>query len=573
MRKLLSFMLVALLILPATALALPAGEYTGTAKGFGGDIEVTISLSEEEITAIIAEGYGETPNIGTIALEQLPKTMIDTQTIEVDSVSGATITSKAIVEATIAALATAQVNPKDIVPAENTQGEKEAITLDTDIIVIGAGGAGLSAAITAANQGKKIILLEKMPYAGGNTTKATGGMNAAETSVQKELEIEDSIQTFIDDTMTGGKNVNNPELVKTMAENSADAIDWLASIGAPLPEVSFSGGATNKRIHRPEGGAAVGPYLVEHFLANAEKIENITIMYDTTALSFISEEGKIVGVNAQNPSTNYIINGKATILTTGGFGANLDMVAEINPDLKGFVTTNSPSATGDGLQMAKEIGAAFVDMEQIQIHPTVHQETSIMITESVRGGGAVMVNQKGERFTDEMGTRDVVSAAEIAQEGGYSYLIFDQAQRENLSAIENYVKNGLTVEGDTLEALAALINVEEATFVETIEKWNKAVHGEEGDSFGRNTAMDVAIEKGPFYAIQIAPGIHHTMGGVKINTTTQVLNEEGSPIVGLFAAGEVTGGIHGANRIGGNAVADIVVFGRIAGQAAVDFID
>lgn len=571
MRKILTILLAALLVLPSAAFALPAGTYTGTAQGFGGEVEVTVTLTEEAIESITAEGYGETPNLGSIAIEQLPETMVQEQVIEVDSISGATVTSKAVIEAATAALAAANVKPEDITPAQKTESNGEIENLTADVIVIGAGGAGLSAALVAAEEGKSVIVLEKMPYAGGNTTKATGGMNAAETAVQKELGIEDTVQTFIDDTIKGGKEVNDLALITTMAENSADAIDWLTSIGAPLPEVSFSGGATNKRIHRPEGGAAVGPYLIEHFVKNADANENITILYDTKAIALVKEDGQVVGVSAEKSGNEIIINGKAVVLATGGFGANLDMVAQYKPELKGFVTTNSPSATGDGLVMAEEAGAQLVDMDQIQIHPTVHQETSIMITESVRGGGAIMVNQKGERFTDEMGTRDVVSAAEIAQEGGYSYLIFDQAQRENLSAIESYVKNGLTLEAETLEELAALINVDKDTFLKTVEDWNKAVAGETEDALGRTTAMDVNVSKAPYYAIQISPGIHHTMGGVKIDTTTQVLDKENNPIKGLYAAGEVTGGIHGANRIGGNAVADIVVFGRIAGQNAADF--
>ncbi len=571
MRKILTILLAALLVLPSAAFALPAGTYTGTAQGFGGEVEVTVTLTEEAIESITAEGYGETPNLGSIAIEQLPETMVQEQVIEVDSISGATVTSKAVIEAATAALAAANVKPEDITPAQKTESNGEIENLTADVIVIGAGGAGFSAALVAAEEGKSVIVLEKMPYAGGNTTKATGGMNAAETAVQKELGIEDTVQTFIDDTIKGGKEVNDLALVTTMAENSADAIDWLTSIGAPLPEVSFSGGATNKRIHRPEGGAAVGPYLIEHFVKNADANENITILYDTKAIALVKEDGQVVGVSAEKSGNEIIINGKAVVLATGGFGANLDMVAQYKPELKGFVTTNSPSATGDGLVMAEEAGAQLVDMDQIQIHPTVHQETSIMITESVRGGGAIMVNQKGERFTDEMGTRDVVSAAEIAQEGGYSYLIFDQAQRENLSAIESYVKNGLTLEAETLEELAALINVDKDTFLKTVEDWNKAVAGETEDALGRTTAMDVNVSKAPYYAIQISPGIHHTMGGVKIDTTTQVLDKENNPIKGLYAAGEVTGGIHGANRIGGNAVADIVVFGRIAGQNAADF--
>lgn len=573
MKKWVSCLLSLALVLSGTvALAegFAAGTYTGTAQGFGGDVTATVTLSETEITDIQVVGDQETDGLGSVAIEQLPPKMLEVQSPNVDAMSGATVTSNAIIEAVTAALSQAGVDASALVPKEAEDKALEEQTLEADVVVIGAGGAGMTAAITAHEAGKEVILLEKMPYAGGNTTKSTGGMNAAETSVQAELGIEDSVQTFIDDTMTGGKNVNDLALVTTMAENSAEAIDWLASIGAPLPEVSFSGGATNKRIHRPEGGAAVGPYLVEKLLAKIGE-EEISLLYNTEATELIVEDGAVTGVKATGDGISYTINADAVVLATGGFGANLEMCAEYNPDLAGFVTTNSPCATGDGIKMAEAAGAATVDMEQIQIHPTVYQATSLMVTESVRGGGAILVNASGERFIDEMETRDVVSAAEIAQEGGYAYLVFDQAQRDNLSAIDSYVSNGLTVQADTIEGLASEMGVDAANLQATVETWNKAVAEQNDEAFGRTTGMDVDISVAPFYAIQIAPGIHHTMGGVKIDTTASVIGVDGEPIPGLFAAGEVTGGVHGANRIGGNAVADIIVFGRIAGQSAADY--
>ena len=573
MKKLLSCILTLALVLCSMGVmaeGFTAGTYTGTAQGFGGEITATVTLSDSEMTAIDVVGEGETAGLGSVAIEQLPGKMLAAQTPNVDAMSGATVTSEAIAAAVTAALATAGVDASALQAKTAADGERAEETLEADVVVIGAGGAGMAAAITAHEAGRNVVILEKMPYAGGNTTKSTGGMNAAETSVQATLGIEDSVQTFIDDTMTGGKNVNDLALVTAMAEHSAEAIDWLDSIGAPLPEVSFSGGATNKRIHRPEGGAAVGPYLVEKLLAKIDA-EGIQVLYNTKATELVVDGGAVVGVKAEGEGVNYTVSAKAVVLATGGFGANLEMCAAYNPALAGFVTTNSPCATGDGIVMAQAAGAATVDMEQIQIHPTVYQETSLMVTESVRGGGAILVNVAGERFINEMETRDVVSAAEIAQEGGYAYLVFDQAQRDNLSAINNYVSNGLTVQADTIEALATEMGVDAVSLKATVETWNKAVAEKNDATFGRTTGMDVDISVAPFYAIQIAPGIHHTMGGVKIDTKTEVLDGEGVAIPGLFAAGEVTGGVHGANRIGGNAVADIIVFGRIAGESAAQY--
>ncbi|HCM12614.1 MAG TPA: flavocytochrome c, partial [Lachnospiraceae bacterium] len=242
-----------------------AGTYEGTAKGFGGDIVATVKLSEDKIEDITVVGDSESQGIGSVAVETLPALMVKKQTVDVDGVSGATVSSDAIKAAVTSALESAGVDVSALVPVEEEETAKTDETLDYDVVVVGGGGAGMTAAIELKNAGLNVVILEKMPMLGGNSVKATGGMNAAETKVQKEQGITDSVEQFVQDTMTGGHNLNNIDLVRTLAENSAGAIDWLESIGAPLPEVTFSGGATNKRLHRPKGGAPVGSYLVDVF--------------------------------------------------------------------------------------------------------------------------------------------------------------------------------------------------------------------------------------------------------------------------------------------------------------------
>ena len=234
------------------------------------------------------------------------------------------------------------------------------------------------------------------------------------------------------------------------------------------------------------------------------------------------------------------------------------------------MTTNAAGILGQGIVMAQAIGADIVDMEQIQIHPTMETNTASLITEGLRGDGAILVNAEGNRFIDEVGTRDVVSAAEIAQPGSFSWLVVDQAMLDVSSVIAGYVSKGLTIQGDTYEALAEAIGVDAETFAKTMNEWNACVEAKSDPAFGR-TSFANPLNTAPFYAIKVTAGIHHTMGGLKINPDTQVLNTEGLAIPGLYAAGEVTGGIHGANRLGGNAVADFVVFGRIAGEEAAAF--
>lgn len=544
------------------------GTYEGTAKGYGGDVTAKVTLSETGIESIEFVGDDETPAIGGAALEKLQQDIVAKQSLDIDAVASATVTSEAALAAVAAALEAAGVDPASLVSTDAEVTQRTAEIIDTDLVVIGAGGAGMTAAITAKQAGLDVVILEKMPMIGGNTTKATGGMNAAETKYQEAAEIEDSIETFISDTMQGGQEVNDPELVRVMAEKSSEAIDWLDTINAPLPKVSYSGGATNPRIHAPEDGSGVGGYLVNAFSEQLDALD-IPVRLETKATEIIMEDGKAVGVQAESENADITINAKAVILATGGFGANEELYTKYREELKGFVTTNTPGATGDGIVMAEAIGVELVDIEQIQIHPTVEQTTSIMVTEGVRGDGAILVNQEGKRFTNELLTRDVVSANVIAQDGGYAYIIFDQQLRDNLKAIESYVTAGIVEEGATIEELAGKIEVDPAVLAETLTTWNAAVAAQSDAEFERNTGMDHDLSTAPYYAIKIAPGVHHTMGGVKINTSCEVINTDGEVIPGLFAAGEVTGGIHGANRIGGNAVADIVVFGRIAGESAV----
>lgn len=549
------------------------GTYTETATGFGGPVDVTITVTEDKLEEVKIAGDQETENIGSFAVDMLDDRIMEAQSPHIDALTGATVTSNAILAATRKAMRDAGADLNAFPAKEEEEvAEKGKEELDTDVVIIGAGGAGMTAAINTAQAGKDVILLEKMPYAGGNTTKATGGMNAAETHYQAEQGIDDSVEQFVEDTMEGGHNINDKDLVTTLAENSAEAIDWLDSIGAPLPKVSFSGGATNARIHAPEDGSGVGAYLVTSLLKKIDDLD-INVMYDTKATKLISEDGTVTGVQAESKDTEYTIKAKAVILATGGFGNNEDMIVQYRKDLKGTVTTSAPGITGDGIVMAEDVGADLVDIEQIQLHPTVEQKTSMLITESVRGDGAILVNQDGKRFTDELLTRDVVSAAELEQPGSYAYIIFDQRLRDGLKAIEKYVSTGITVQGDTIEELAEKIDVDPATLAETLKNWNQYVADQNDPDFGRTTGMDQDLSQAPFYAIKIAPGIHHTMGGVHIDTDARVIDKDGNPIPGLFAAGEVVGGVHGGNRLGGNAVADVVVFGKIASESAVEYCD
>ena len=607
---------------PKEEIKLEAGEVSGTGKadGFGGKdaITVTMIFKDGTIKDVKAVGEKETQGIGSVALEKLPAAMIEGNTIKVDGMTGATLSSNGILQAAEVAITAAGLNPEDF-KREAAKHEAVEKVFDTDIVVIGAGGAGMVAAITAADAGKKVILVEKQPMTGGNSVRATGGMNAAHTTAQPDNKftenagVEKTLKTAAEkwknnevitklaetvkaqweawnkdpkgyfdsaelmqlDTLIGGHGINNPELVKAMCENTAEAIEWLKTINIDLSSVGAAGGASVKRIHRPldenKKVLSVGAYMIPRLEAACKARENITMMMETTAKEILTDNGKVSGISAKASNGDTItIHSKAVIIATGGFGANLKMVAWLKPELDGFMTTNAPGAMGEGIEMGQELGAATVDMKQIQIHPTVQFDSSNLITEGLRGDGAILVNINGKRFIDEVLTRDVVSAAEIAQPSSFAWLVIDQKMVDESNVIKGYIAKGYTFKGDTYEELAKAINIPADVFAETVKKWNGYVANKNDPDFGRTSFID-PLDKAPFYAIKVTPGIHHTMGGLKIDKDTHVLKGNGEIIPGLFAAGEVTGGVHGGNRLGGTAVADFVVFGRIAGKSAANF--
>ena len=623
MKKLLALLTALAMILCCASVMAETATATGTAtvQGFGGDITVSVTLDGTDIQAVEITGPGETEGIGSKIINEWPLAFVEYNGI-VDTYTGATfagITRAAVIQAMRDALTNAGVNPDDYM-REMAGEESVDLTIDTDVVIIGAGGAGMTAALTASDAGKSVLVLESQPAVGGNSVKSTGGMNAAKTvyqdantfdesaGVEKTLKAAeayadneaitalaatvkeqweawqanpegyfDSTELFALDTLIGGKGLNDPELVNTLVNNSAAAIEYLDSIGIHLNNVAAFGGASVKRIHRPvneEGKTvSVGAYTVPLLEAACQSRDNLALLTDVTAEKLLTNEaGAVIGVEAKGKNGNKVtVNAKAVILATGGFGANLDMVVQYKPDLAGFMTTNAAGIQGQGILMATEIGAATVDMEQIQIHPTVQADTASLITEGLRGDGAILVNANGERFIDEVGTRDVVSAAEIAQPDSFSWLVVDQKMVDASSVIQGYIKRGLMLQGDSYEALAKELGIPADAFAATMEKWNGYVAEKNDPDFGR-TSFANPLDTAPFYAVKVTAGIHHTMGGLKIDSRTHVLNTEGQIIPGLFAAGEVTGGVHGGNRLGGNAVADFVVFGRIAGQQAADSI-
>lgn len=441
----------------------------------------------------------------------------------------------------------------------------------TDIVVIGAGGAGLAAAIAAADLGARVIVLEKMPVVGGNTQLAAGGMNAAGTKAQAAQGLQDNWKIMFDDTMKGGGNRNDPKLVEIMTRGSSAAIDWLTSLGGDFNKLERSGGQTVMRTHQATGGAAFGPY-VTNVVYQAARKRSVAIRSRSRVRELIRRpDGAIGGVLVEDARGNaYTIEAKAVVVASGGYGNAPDRLARIRPDLGRFTSTGQPGTTGDALDFVSAAGGDIYDLDLVQIHPTQAYGTKTLISETVRGAGAILVNQQGKRFVNELTTRDKATAAVLQQTGGHAYLVFDGSTRKKMHMFHGYEELGLVREAASLDKLAAVMGAEANLLGQTVADYNRYRAAGKDEAFDR-PAMPTGIEGAPYFSIKVRPAIHFTMGGVRIDEKTRVLRNDRSPLPGLYAVGEVASGVHGANRLGGNSMSAAFTFGPIAGREAVDW--
>ena len=541
------------------------GMFVETVQDDVNELVINVSFENDHIADIELASSPVQSVEFTSSFEEIRDRILSANTPHVDAISGATSQSEAVKKA----VSKAMLKSSKALAAE--EGGDDNSPKSYDVVVVGSGGAGLAAAIQAHDEGASVLIVEKMPTLGGNTIKASAGMNAAETRFQRVKGIHDSKELFYQETLKGGKNKNNSELLRCFVENAPEAIEWLADRGIMLNDITTTGGMSIDRTHRPRDGSAVGGYLISGLVRNITR-RGIDVLLDTSVDEILTDNGAVSGVRLlTDEQESIVVQAKSVVVATGGFSANSAMVVKYRPDLDGFVTTNHKGATGGGIALLERIGAGTVDMGEIQIHPTVEQQTSYLISESIRGGGAILVSQQGLRFFNEMETRDKVSASIIALPEHYAYIVFDEHVRAKNKATDEYIAKGLVTSASTPSELAQKLGMDEHAFLATLERYNGFVENQRDDDFGRTTALRAPVNEGPFHAIRIAPGVHHTMGGVTINADTEVLNAAHQSIPGAYAAGEVVGGIHGANRIGGNAVADLIIFGTLAGGVAAKY--
>ena len=622
MKKLTAALLVFLMMVMtgAMALAYTEGTYTATAQGNNGPVTVSVTFSADAITDVTVVEHSETAGLSDRPIAEIPAAIVENQSLAVDTVSGATNSSNAILTAVADCVAQAGGDVEALKAVAVEKAPVEDVEATYDVVVLGGGGAGLTASITAAQNGAKVILVEKAGSLGGNTLIAGQGFNACDPERQANTEMSEALlgqlKSYLDldpadfgafaevletvkgqindyiasgsttlfdspelhmlHTYMGGKRTGldgtviepDLELARTFATNALDALEWAESIGAQWNDTTSTIlGAMWPRSH----GLANGNVIT--ILTDAAKANGVEIVTDTRANELIVENGKVVGVKATtSEGANVTLHANSgVVLATGGFSANAPMVVEYNnywPGLSDTMpSTNAPTITGDGIVMAKAVGADLVGMGFAQLMPSSHPVDGSLFS-GIWGSAEtqVFVNKEGKRYVNEYAERDVLSKAALAQTDGIFYIICDNKIAKNADVAGMEAKGNVVV-AETLEELAEKLGIPADTFVETIERYNSFVDAQKDDDFGK-PLFGEKIDEAPFVATPRSPSLHHTMGGVKIDTNTHVISTEGNVIDGLYAAGEVTGGLHAGNRLGGNAMTDFLVFGRIAGENA-----
>ncbi|MGL4670992.1 flavocytochrome c [Cetobacterium sp.] len=574
-----------LLLLPILTIMTHANEfknglYIGSSNGYKGEIKVEVKLSKDKIEDIKILSNTDTPIISDAPMNIIPKKILETQGLGVDIVAGATGSSRGIISAVNNAIKSSGYT-KDLrrIKENKPLFTDEVVQSTNDVVIIGAGGAGLIAAIEAKLNGANVCVIEKMSFPGGNTLISGAEYAAPENWIQSKEGLKDSKELFFNDTLKGGDNEGNPKLIKVLSDNALAGAVWLKDfVNVDFEDRQmFFGGHSVKRSLVPNG--ASGVEVIAKLLQKVNELQ-IPVYLNTNATELIIENGAVTGVKAlTSTETHNFMASKGVIIASGGFGSNIDMRKKYDSRMdEKILSTNTTGITGDGIVMGEKIGADITDMEFIQTYPVCDPVNgSLLYTGDVRlAGSAILVNKEGQRFVEELDRRDVISFAITEQTGGVAYLFWDQAQLDKTEVAihhkgeyEALLRRGILVKADTIEEAAKHFDINLNTLKETIEKYNEYAKNGKDLEFNKRGGL-IAFTEGPYYILKNTPAIHHTMGGLVIDSKARVLDKNGSPIKGLFAAGEVTGDIHGKNRLGSNAITDITVFGRIAGKSVTE---
>ncbi|MEY8562069.1 flavocytochrome c [Eggerthellaceae bacterium 3-80] len=562
------------------------GGVTAIGQGMGkhGNFDVEVSMKDGAIDRITVLDSRETPGMGDVAMNKLTKAIIDNQTLAVDTISGATLSSMAFLTAVGSALDTLGESSEDWKNRDQVAWQSDVEVPDqTDVVVIGAGGAGFAAAITAANEGKSVVLLDKMGVYGGDTALSGGEMAVPGNWIQVTQGVEDSPDNLIEDMLVGGDNKGDPELVAIIANGALDSANWLTYEGGVSwkHDLMQFGGHNIKRSIIPITHS--GSEMTTKLTNRVNTIDEIVLVDNLKATELVQDDsGAITGVKVENQVTGEekTISCNAVVLATGGFGSNIEMRVQYNPDMDDkILSTDSVAAQGDGIVMAQAVGADTIDMEYIQTYPVCDPETgALLYVGDVRlENYGILVNKEGERFVQELDRRDVISNGIKSQTDGVAYLLFDQKAADETGLVEQHAdeyenseSRGVIVKADTLEEVANTQGVDPDALQATVDQWNEYCANGEDPDFNYSAEMNT-IDEGPYYLMACKPAVHYTMGGLHITPEAEVLSVDEEVIPGLYAAGEVAGHKMGTNRLGSCSMSDIYTFGRIAGKNAANY--
>lgn len=560
MKKKISAFLASMLLLgsiggAAMAEGMTPGTYEAAAQGFHGDVKLSVTVDAEKITAIDILEHSETEGIGAAALPKLVEAVLANQTIGVDSVAGATVTSEAFKAAMTDALTQAGAD-MDKMMAAVAASELEDVQMDADVVVVGAGAAGLSAALKTAQNGHSVILLEKMGVIGGASAMAGSGTMATGSKWQKEDGYEDSAEKLVEDMMANGHQKNDRATVELFANTIGEAFDWL--VGEDGAAVPYQRSGKPSRSYSGEGrGAGVCKNL-------AERLEAVggTLLTNTPATELVVENGTVVGVKAEGEGKAYTIRAKAVVLASGGYGANDALVPD---EYKKFVYAGHAGATGDAIKMVEGLDADLINMDLVNTQPNsmiLPSGLGQYCNPGVAGAykaGAYMVNQNGERFFNE--SANAWDLMQAMKQNEAQYLIMDQTAFDNFNAgmtnskiytmedvekwlSDDYDGQPVMKQGATLAELCEKLNLPADAVEASAKAFNDCAAAQTADVFGRTPAA-AQSEEGPFYALQMHIRYYASLGGLHINDSMQVLNTKQEAIPGLYAAGEVVGGLEG----------------------------
>jgi len=472
----------------------------------------------------------------------------------------------------------------------------------SNVIIVGGGLAGLSAAHTVLQNGGNVVVIDKCAFLGGNSTKATSGINGSGTSTQAANGIQDSREVFYDDIAKSAGEGLRPELVKVLAYESGPAIEWLMDdFDLDLTRVARLGAHSNPRTHRGDGGRFPGAMITMTLMETFDDIrdnqpERARLINKARVTELIKENGNVIGCRFEKDGQIMEEYGPV-ILSTGGFGADFNsdsLLADVYEEWKGLKawkdvkdlpnlltlpTTNGDHCTGDGIKLGLEVGAGTVDMEAVQVHPTgmvmpsePDAKVKFLAAEALRGQGGILLDRHGKRFCDDVGKRDYVSSMMWNNEGPFRLCLNSKAAKDMEWHCKHYESRGLMTFYKTGADLAKAMGISAADLEANLEQNNKW-EAEGNDPWGKKYFHNgpTTIEDSYFVA-QVTPVVHYTMGGLHMNAQSQVLKPDGTPITGLYCAGEVMGGVHGKNRLGGNSLLDCVVYGRVSGKEASKYM-